>query len=181
MAYHVIKRVKNRLYLYAQEGWRDGNRVRTRSTYIGAIDSATGEINPTPKSNLAALQALGHETRDQVSVLVSEGLPLEASSLAVKTEIIKTSPQPLAARTQEHPCVEKSNTANSTTPVASNKQPNLNTPDSDKPAKSLSQQKVRDNGLSLSLNFRKLKASVPRMQADFEKHKQYAMAETFRR
>lgn len=36
--YTVIKTVKGRRYRYKQRTWREGNRVRTESIYLGALD-----------------------------------------------------------------------------------------------------------------------------------------------
>ena len=44
MAYDVIKTIKRRKYLYRQESYRVGDSVKTRSTYIGAVDPVTGEL-----------------------------------------------------------------------------------------------------------------------------------------
>jgi hypothetical protein len=37
--YTVVKTIKGRRYLYAQRSWRDGNRIRTESTYLGPLDA----------------------------------------------------------------------------------------------------------------------------------------------
>ena len=44
MAYQVIRKVKGHYYLYVQESYREGQRVRTRSRYLGRLDKRTGEI-----------------------------------------------------------------------------------------------------------------------------------------
>lgn len=38
--YTVIKTVKGRRYRYKQRTWREGNRVRTESVYLGALDGS---------------------------------------------------------------------------------------------------------------------------------------------
>lgn len=38
MAYRVIKKINGSHYLYEQETYREGGKVRTRSQYIGAVD-----------------------------------------------------------------------------------------------------------------------------------------------
>jgi hypothetical protein len=40
VVYRVVKTVKGRRYLYEQRTWREGNRVRTESRYIGPLDDA---------------------------------------------------------------------------------------------------------------------------------------------
>ena len=37
----MIKTVKGRRYRYKQRTWREGNRVRTESVYLGALDGST--------------------------------------------------------------------------------------------------------------------------------------------
>lgn len=38
MSYTVIKTIRGRRYLYEQSSWREGERVRTRSRCVGALD-----------------------------------------------------------------------------------------------------------------------------------------------
>jgi len=38
MTYRVVKKINGRSYLYEQETYREGGKVRTRSQYIGAVD-----------------------------------------------------------------------------------------------------------------------------------------------
>ena len=42
MAYRVIKTVKGKQYAYLQESYRVGNKVKTRSTYLGAVSGSGG-------------------------------------------------------------------------------------------------------------------------------------------
>ena len=54
MAYHVIKTIKGRQYLYRQEGFREGDKVRTRSTYIGPVTEANRGLVSKSSSGSAA-------------------------------------------------------------------------------------------------------------------------------
>jgi hypothetical protein len=47
--YTVIKTVKGRRYRYKQRTWREGNRVRTESVYLGALDGGA----PRPRKQKA--------------------------------------------------------------------------------------------------------------------------------
>lgn len=52
MAYRVIKTIKGRQYIYEQSTYREGGKVRTRSSYIGAVDpvyssSSRSAVNTT--------------------------------------------------------------------------------------------------------------------------------------
>jgi len=40
MTYRVVKKINGRSYLYEQETYREGGKVRTRSQYLGAVDPA---------------------------------------------------------------------------------------------------------------------------------------------
>jgi hypothetical protein len=58
--YVVIKTIKGRRYYYRQKTWREGQRVRTRSVYIGPVDGSfrpnTGAgALPTPIADLKDL------------------------------------------------------------------------------------------------------------------------------
>ena len=51
MAYQVIKTIHGKKYLYQQSTYREGDKVRTASVYLGAVDESTGEIiSPSPNA-----------------------------------------------------------------------------------------------------------------------------------
>ena len=43
MTYRVVKKINGRSYLYEQETYREGGKVKTRSRYISPIDPAVAE------------------------------------------------------------------------------------------------------------------------------------------
>jgi len=73
VAYHVIKRVKGRSYLYLQESFREGGGVRTRSKYIGAVDPDTGELSETSLSDSELVNLFRREIRDRVLIAGDPG------------------------------------------------------------------------------------------------------------
>ena len=84
MTYHVIKKVKGHLYLYAQDSWREGAKVRTRSTYIGTVNPVSGAIAKTPKSDMEALRAIGRATRAALAKTMRDGIPADKASIKVE-------------------------------------------------------------------------------------------------
>lgn len=65
MPYPVIKRVKGNSYLYLQESYREGGKVKTRSRYVGRVDGSTGEIQTTDKSDPKAVSHIQKEMRNR--------------------------------------------------------------------------------------------------------------------
>jgi antirestriction protein ArdC len=51
--YRVVKTIKGHRYTYEQRTWREGNRVRTESRYVGrALDEPTAGVNTTTPRSL---------------------------------------------------------------------------------------------------------------------------------
>lgn len=66
--YTVTKKIKGRAYLYKQQTYRDGQKVRTLSVYIGAVtDSAAAPVTP----NLPTKSSLGKKPE----IVAKTGLP----------------------------------------------------------------------------------------------------------
>ena len=50
--YIVVKTINGRRYRYRQKTWRENGRVRTRSEYIGPVDSASSQSTPAARTQL---------------------------------------------------------------------------------------------------------------------------------
>lgn len=72
MAYHVIKVVKGRKYLYEQASFRDGKTVRTNSRYIGAVDPRTGEVTQADSNESGFINQFRQEIRDRIVIAGAE-------------------------------------------------------------------------------------------------------------
>ncbi len=68
MAYTVIKTVKGRKYMYMQESYRQGGKVLTKSRYLGAVDSATGEVGGVSVGSSEFIEKYQVEIRDRILV-----------------------------------------------------------------------------------------------------------------
>ena len=56
MTYRVIKRIKGRQYVYEQSSYRVGNKVKTKSRYIGPVapHGAGGSVQAAPSGDASA-------------------------------------------------------------------------------------------------------------------------------
>lgn len=93
MAYQVIKTIKGRKYLYQQESYREGSRVRTRCVCLGSIDPVTGELHERNHVQRATTQTVSEVIEATAEEPSPTPPPREESSPDRNPEVNTTTPR----------------------------------------------------------------------------------------
>ena len=83
MSYRVIKTVKGKQYAYLQESYRVGDKVKTRSKYLGAVSSLGSSGASGSPSNTETSHA-DHQSKEETHVINPKVITTKKDGLRIK-------------------------------------------------------------------------------------------------